>query len=268
MTCGLIVQRRCCPGRVSAHRVAQRAGDLGDGGAERLQPLDEHLAEPLLQVRLRVLRRRLFGDRPRLAAVAASGSDAEKCAQVAFGRGPGHPPHLRGGDERQQAPVARLARLEPALAVADPLPRRDQQAAQRLGFGEVDEVAGAAGDGVVQQHGVVVLGAVAERRVDDVLDADVVGVPAELLAQPQQHRGGQAGHGEVVADRHRVGQPQQQALGAQGPGQRDGRGVLVGRRSGTGTTAGARGRGCGRRRCRACRSPRRPGTGRRRTRRR
>ena len=61
----------------------------------------------------------------------------------------------------------------------------------------------------------------------DLLDPDVVGVAADLLAQPEQQGGGQAGHGEVVADGHRVGEPHQQALGAQGPGQRDLDGLLV-----------------------------------------
>ena len=69
---------------------------------------------------------------------------------------------------------------------------------------------------------VVVGDGLADRR-----DGDVVGVAADLLVQAEQQRRGQAGDRELVADGDRLRQPDDRALGRQGPGQRDVADVLV-----------------------------------------
>ena len=59
-------------------------------------------------------------------------------------------------------------------------------------------------------------------------DVDVVGAAADLLVQAEQQRRGQAGHGELVADRDRLRQPDHRSLRRQGAAERDVPDVLVG----------------------------------------
>ncbi|OIQ89603.1 hypothetical protein GALL_284900 [mine drainage metagenome] len=139
---------------------------------------------------------------------------------------PGHGPNGLRRDEREQAPVTGLTFLVAALAVTNPLPGEHEQLTQAFGRSELGKVPGAAGHDVVQEQAVVVVAAVAEGRVDDVGDLDVVGVPADLFAKAQEQGRGQARQGEGVADGHGVGQPDEQTLGAQRAGEDDRTGVL------------------------------------------
>ena len=222
-------------GEADPQQVALRPGDLLDGGAEGGDPVAEHPAEVLFQVRLGGLdRRRDVGDAPgdpvRLGNVGVGVAGGEDGPQVPFG---GLPGDLVNGQapagERQQAAVAGQPGLVLAGAVPDHDPGPVQQAPQPMRVGQFGQVAGASGDGVVheqrrtQQPATGFVGGVV-----DVGDGQVVRGAAELLAQPQQQRGGEAGHGEQVAEGDRGGQRQDHGLGAQAAHQRDGAGLLLG----------------------------------------
>ena len=106
----------------------------------------------------------------------------------------------------------------------DPLQRAGQHLPQLARIGQLGQVAGAAGDEVVQEEGV----AVVEQRVLDEGDVEVVGRAAVVLAQPEQDGGGEAGHGEhVVAERDALRQGEHDALGGELAGEQHGAGVLL-----------------------------------------
>ena len=134
-----------------------------------------------------------------------------------------------------------------------------------LRVGELGEVAGAAGHDVVQQQRVARSSGRRRVRVDDCSTARWSGAPPMCSRSPSWTAADQARHGEAVAERDHGGSCRTTPRS---------RGCATARACGCSPSArcgsGHQGRcsgACSRRcRCRACRSPRRPGTAARRTR--
>ena len=221
------------PPTVISQRSPALCGVALDHRAEHLEALAKGRAELLLHLGLGVEGdRRDLGDGPRRCGGRVELGAAprhEDVPQLLVRLDPRHDVCLAPARERQQALVARESPAARALAVVHHPVGAQQDRPQRRRVGELGEVASAARNEVVQEQRVAVAGAVAEHRVDDDLEREVVGSPADVLAQSELDRGGERRQREHAPQRGHGWQRQQQPLRLERAAERDRARVLLGR---------------------------------------